>query len=151
MSSGSSNTLRADGTKSKQQRKLPQEHQTKSEDHHNGGVPPPSTLKRNNSLLRSPTLRSTSDKPNGMNHMSNANAASPNEHVSTDMSDNVSAQQRRTSRASAAANLSDDQNADSSQMMTTSSGSIQMVPIQKFSFFKWQINVDTLVRLFIVA
>ena len=27
----------------------------------------------------------------------------------------------------------------------------QLVPIQKFSFFKWEINVDTLVRLFIVA
>ncbi len=27
----------------------------------------------------------------------------------------------------------------------------QMVPIQTFSFFKWQINVDTLVRLFILA
>lgn len=27
----------------------------------------------------------------------------------------------------------------------------QLVPIQKFSFYKWEINVDTLVRLFIVA
>jgi len=27
----------------------------------------------------------------------------------------------------------------------------QLVPIQKFSFFKWEINVDTLVRLFIIA
>ncbi len=27
----------------------------------------------------------------------------------------------------------------------------QLVRIQKFSFFKWEINVDTLVRLFIVA
>ena len=27
----------------------------------------------------------------------------------------------------------------------------QLVPIQKFSFFRWEINVDTLVRLFIVA
>jgi hypothetical protein len=27
----------------------------------------------------------------------------------------------------------------------------QIVPIQTFSFFKWNINVDTLVRLFIVA
>lgn len=27
----------------------------------------------------------------------------------------------------------------------------QLVPIQKFSFFKWEVNVDTLVRLFIVA
>ena len=27
----------------------------------------------------------------------------------------------------------------------------QLVPIQRFSFFKWQINVDTLVRLFIIA
>ena len=27
----------------------------------------------------------------------------------------------------------------------------QLVPIQRFSFFKWEINVDTLVRLFIIA
>lgn len=27
----------------------------------------------------------------------------------------------------------------------------QLVPIQTFSFFKWKINVDTLVRLFIIA
>ena len=27
----------------------------------------------------------------------------------------------------------------------------QLVPIQTFSFFKWEINVDTLVRLFIIA
>ena len=27
----------------------------------------------------------------------------------------------------------------------------QLVPIQKFSFYRWEINVDTLVRLFIVA
>jgi hypothetical protein len=29
--------------------------------------------------------------------------------------------------------------------------STKLVPIQKFSFFKWQINVDTLVRIFIIA
>jgi len=27
----------------------------------------------------------------------------------------------------------------------------QLVPIQTFSFFKWKINVDTLVRIFIIA
>jgi hypothetical protein len=32
-----------------------------------------------------------------------------------------------------------------------STHSTKLVPIQRFSFFKWQINVDTLVRIFIIA
>ncbi len=34
---------------------------------------------------------------------------------------------------------------------TTTTAANHLVPIQTFSFLKWNINVDTLVRLFIIA
>ena len=39
----------------------------------------------------------------------------------------------------------------SPQLERSLSNQTQLVPIQKFSFFRWEVNVDTLVRLFIVA
>ncbi len=35
--------------------------------------------------------------------------------------------------------------------ITTTTAQNHLVPIQTFSFLKWNINVDTLVRLFIIA
>ena len=45
----------------------------------------------------------------------------------------------------------DDLNYHSNNIQTSNHIKPQLVPIQRFSFFKWQINVDTLVRLFIIA
>lgn len=39
----------------------------------------------------------------------------------------------------------------SPQLERSLSNQTQLVPIQRFSFFRWEVNVDTLVRLFIVA
>ena len=51
--------------------------------------------------------------------------------------------------------LRDEENEDEyNQINPTGSGNLlqpQLVPIQTFSFFKWEINVDTLVRIFIIA
>ena len=40
---------------------------------------------------------------------------------------------------------------DSTTTMSTTTTTKHLVPIQTFTFLKWNINVDTLVRLFIIA
>lgn len=59
---------------------------------------------------------------------------------------------RRTKQESNNYNEIQNEN-DYTQLNTNSNNQFQaqLVPIQTFSFFKWKINVDTLVRLFIIA
>lgn len=65
---------------------------------------------------------------------------------------NNKANKRRTKKESNNYNEIPNEN-DYSQLNSNSNNQFQaqLVPIQTFSFFKWKINVDTLVRLFIIA
>jgi hypothetical protein len=71
-------------------------------------------------------------------------ATNSSSNVTVEATDNATNQQENS--------LTNELNS-SDQTSFTSSTKIhtQLIPIQKFSFFKWEINVDTLVRLFIVA
>lgn len=105
-----------------------------------------------NSTISDNSLKNTNDINENVNNNNNNNTTINTRSLANGSKYSTgNSIKKRTIRGSQAEYPSVNENNNEIQMKSNHITQPQLVPIQKFSFFKWEINVDTLVRLFIIA